>query len=339
LWAHVCVLALGCLAAACASHRPASLADRFVRQATDQDLEEPDLYDPIAADERGRAADAVPIVLSSEARAAAALVERTGFKPAESTGPTVETTNDALADALTSLSGAPSGDRHRRVGAEYRRLKVFDVARRHLDRAIGLNRRDAEAYDERARLWRDAGNPELALGDAHRAVSFAPGSATAHNTLGTVRYALGDGDGARQAFERVLALDASAAYAHNNLCYLAHLRGDDAGALEQCARALALAPDLSVAWNNLGLVHAAAGRMDQAREAFIAGSGRAHGLYNVGIAYLARREYGDAAEAFDAALREQPEMMDAVRRAAEARALADARDGGGAAVSLARSRK
>ena len=339
LWAHVGVLASVCLAAACASHRPASMADRFVRHASKADLQDQDLYDA-AADPSAAAIDPWAAMLASrEVAAATAAVAQTGFRSAESNGAVLETTNPNLAKALADLEGAATAAAHRRAGVAYRRLDVFDVARRHLDRAIALDPRDAVAYDERARLWRDAASPDVALGDAHRAVYFAPGSATAHNTLGTVRYALGDRSGARLAFERVLAIDPAAAYAHSNLCYLAHLDGDDARASGHCAKALEISPDLTVAYNNLALVHAAAGRMADARNAFMAAADPATGLYNLGIAHLARREYDDAADAFDAALREQPAMADALRRSAEARALAAARDAGGTRESLARSRK
>ena len=41
------------------------------------------------------------------------------------------------------------------------------------------------------RVWRDWGLPALALGDAHRAIYYAPQSASARNTYGTVMQALG----------------------------------------------------------------------------------------------------------------------------------------------------
>jgi Flp pilus assembly protein TadD len=84
-----------------------------------------------------------------------------------------------------------------------------------------LNPRSAAAFDELARIWRDAGVPNLALPDATRAVYFAPTSAEAHNTLGTVLAMLGQLELARREFGRALALDPGAEYARTNLCRLA----------------------------------------------------------------------------------------------------------------------
>jgi tetratricopeptide (TPR) repeat protein len=302
------------------------MADRFIRHASEEDLKEPDLYvgEAPLREDSGRLAGSGAAELSPESadldEPAPPPVET--IRAVEHTGPTVETTNAALARTLAAMTAAPTAGAYRLAGAEYRRLGVFDRARTYLGRAIDLDPRDGAAFEERARVWRDEGWPAIALGDAHRAVSYAPESASAHNTLGTVRYSLGDLDGARIAFERALALDPAAAWAHSNLCYLAHLRGDDGAAVRHCERAIALAPDLSAAHNNLGLVHAASGRRAEALAAFTRAGGRAAGLYNLGIVHLARREYGEAVDAFTAALAEAPEMFDAWRRAKEARALA-----------------
>ena len=51
------------------------------------------------------------------------------------------------------------------------------------------------------------------MGDAHRAVYYAPQSAAAHNTLGTIMQALGQDEAARSAYELASALDPKAAYA------------------------------------------------------------------------------------------------------------------------------
>ena len=68
------------------------------------------------------------------------------------------------------------------------------------------------------------------LGDAYRSVYYAPSSATAQNTLGTVLGAMGAVADSRRAYERALALDPRAAYVLNNLCYLSFLEGAIAAA-------------------------------------------------------------------------------------------------------------
>ena len=102
---------------------------------------------------------------------------------------------------------------------------MLDAAYRNFNRAIALNPRDAAAYEGLAKVWRDWGLPALAVGDAHRATYYAPQSASARNTYGTVMQALGRDDDARAAYEPASRLDSKAAYAVNNLCYLAFSAG------------------------------------------------------------------------------------------------------------------
>src|SRR5204862_4118718 len=116
---------------------------------------------------------------------------------------------------------------------------------------------DAVAYDARARISRDWGFPNMAIDDAKRAVTYAPSSAAAANTLGTVFQALGNLGEAKRWYVRALALDPIAAYAQNNLCYTAVMMRDFS-ATATCRRAVAAAPDSKTARNNLALAYAAA---------------------------------------------------------------------------------
>jgi tetratricopeptide (TPR) repeat protein len=135
-------------------------------------------------------------------------------------GATVESQDKALAAALLRLVLIPTPDSHRAVAVEYRRLRILDAAFDHLTAATRLDPRDAAAYDARARIWRDWGAPELGMGDSTRAVFYAPGSAAAHNTRGTLLMAAGLREDAVREFEAALAIDPDAAYARTNLCRL-----------------------------------------------------------------------------------------------------------------------
>lgn len=130
---------------------------------------------------------------------------------------TVEATDLNLRDALAHLALAPSPSAHREVASHYSRLGIKDMAYEHLSHAIRLNKRDAAAYDARARLWRDLGLPHLGIGDAHRAVYYAKESPVVHNTLGTLLEALGLHEEARLTYEKAVALDPQAWYARANV--------------------------------------------------------------------------------------------------------------------------
>jgi tetratricopeptide (TPR) repeat protein len=135
-------------------------------------------------------------------------------------GATVEGQDPALSAALLLLTLSPTPAHHRAVADEYRRLRILDTAFDHLSAATRLDPRDAAAYDARARIWRDWGFPELGMGDSARAVFYAPRSAAAHNTRGTLLAAAGLKAEALREFEAAIALDPDASFARENVCRL-----------------------------------------------------------------------------------------------------------------------
>ena len=245
-WAGVLGLAL-VFSAACASRVPRSsqgLAGRFVTPAT-EDVAAQATFD--VAPVRGNGppsnaeVEAVPVVPI----------------PKVSPGPTLESENLVLKTALASLAVRESVAAHKLAAAAYWDVRIFDQAARHLSQAIRLQPRDARLFEERARLWRDAGALDRALSDAHRAIHLAPGLAEAQNTLGIVLYALGNVDAAGQRFARAVALSPGAAFAQSNLCFAALAGGALEQALMACDEALRIAPDFQAAQRNREQVEAA----------------------------------------------------------------------------------
>ena len=233
--------------------------------------------------------------------------------------PTMEERDPELAPELRLLSSAPSAELHCQVGERYRQRGVLDAAYEHFTQALALEPRNADAYDGLARVWRDWGLPHLGLADAHRATYYAPQSAAAQNTYGTLMQALGKYREARIAYDLATRLDPNAAYAVNNLCYLAFLEGKTELAIQRCTAALKLDPTLAAARNNLGLAFAAAGKLDLARKQFLDAGDRASGLYNLGIMYLAAGDKPRALAAFDEASRTRVTFALARERASQIR--------------------
>jgi len=230
---------------------------------------------------------------------------------------TVEATDPALAAALLAATAMPTPDTYREVAQEYRRLRVYDRAHDYLSAALKLDPKDAMTHDALARTWRDAGFPHLGVGDANRAVYYAPKSAAARNTLGTVLQAMGRRAEARTQYEIAARLDPMAGYAHNNLCYGWILEGDSSRALQACRRALSLDPESPIAHNNAGLAYALAGDLTAARESF-AHAGRAAAAYNSGVVNLAARNWDEASKDFLDAFAADPSLRSAAMRARQA---------------------
>lgn len=232
---------------------------------------------------------------------------------------TVEGHDAALSAAILAEQLAPSAEAHLHVAREYARLGILDFAHERVQRALDREPQLAAAHELMARIWRDWGQPGAALVHAHRAIHYAPASASARNTLGTVLDTLGRVPEARDAYRRAVALDAQAGWALNNLCYLEFRQGRFDEAREHCEAALRASPHLTQASNNLGLTQAASGDMAGAESAFMTAGDPASAHYNLGIVYLAARDYLQAAAAFEAAVQARPDFTAAKTRAHEAR--------------------
>ena len=239
---------------------------------------------------------------------------------------TLEAQDERLSAVLLVLAVAPRAETHRQAAIEYRRLGVLDKAHEHFSNAVRLDRSDAVSYDALARIWRDWGAAHLGLADAYRAVHYAPNSAAAANTLGTLLQAMENFEGAKLWYARAIHLDKNAWYALNNLCYAMVLTGE--AAINTCQAAVAAAPGAKakVAQNNLALAHVAAGDADSAKQWFRRASDPATASYNYGIAMMATRAYEEATAAFQEALRADPLFTLAATRARQARLAARAEE-------------
>ena len=232
---------------------------------------------------------------------------------------TLEAHDPALGAALLRLAGSRTAKHLDAVGDRYYDLGIRDKALEYYLEALRRDRTSVGALDGAARIYRDWGQLTHALGNAHRATYFAPRSAAAWNTLGTILQALDLQSDAAHAYRFALSLDRTAVYARSNLCYLALTTGDSNTALDECRAALAVDEAFTPARNNLGLLFAVAGDRGRAAETFRAATGEAAGHYNTGLVLLAQQDYAAAILAFEAAYRADPQLAPAHRFARAAR--------------------
>jgi tetratricopeptide (TPR) repeat protein len=303
----VLIAAGGLLYAGCVGHRPPSPADRFfLHKDAKKAMNKANAEEP-------------PSPSLEEAIGKLRQLMATARPTPKAAVATLETTDAILAAALKEATSVPTVDNLLEVGSAYQRHGLHDQAYTYYVRALNLAPRRAETHEALARLWRDWGLPQLGLGDAHRAVFYAPASASARNTLGTLLQALGLRQAARAAYATAIRLDGEAGYAFNNLCYLSFVEGNSAQAIAECRTALQFDPALAAAHNNLALTYAALGHAELARREFGAAGGAANTAYNMGMVYLAQRDYVSAADEFDTARAARPALADADRRARDAR--------------------
>jgi Tfp pilus assembly protein PilF len=227
---------------------------------------------------------------------------------------TLESGNRRLADAMRMQQKASTAESERRLAQEYFNVGVLDMALDHFRAVLKFNSRDPMAHEAVARIWRDWGYPHLGLASAYRAVFWAPNSASAQNTLGTVLLKIGSFDTARQRFQRARQLDPRAAYPVNNLCYLALLEKRAHLAVDLCQRAAALDGVTSTVRNNLAMAQATTGDLDGAFTTFEDGSSVAVAAYNQGLLLLAARQPDLARAAFMRARNADPTFAPALSR-------------------------
>jgi Flp pilus assembly protein TadD len=149
----------------------------------------------------------------------------------------LESVHPELRDATFRLRLQPTAAHHLLVARVYRRLGIFDTAHDYLERSLAVNGPTPEVHDALARLWRDWGEPGIALSHAHRAVYLAPAWTVARNTLATVLYALGRRLDARKQLEEAVARDPRATYVLDNLCVLYQAEGRTREAISVCRQA------------------------------------------------------------------------------------------------------
>jgi tetratricopeptide (TPR) repeat protein len=321
---RACVLAFAiCLAAGCATHRPADSGGPFIHRSQ-ASYADGATYDAPKADESSVRPQAPP---NQDTSKTAPDIPKTP-QPKSSDSPSLETTDDGLKALLAALKADPSAANYIAAAAAYHRLGVYDKAESDFQHALQIDSKSWAAADGIARVWRDWGFPQWGLPYAYRAVSNAPKSAVTQNTLGTLLFALGEPEAARTRFQNAVTIDPKAAWAQNNLCYVAFMLGESEPAIGHCAKALALEPLLATAHNNLALVYAAQGHDDMAKQEFARASETATAAYNMAMVHMARREYHDAVEPFESACHAEPQVAGACTWALEARRLAASKEAG-----------
>ena len=180
--------------------------------------------------------------------------------------------------ALKEEGGAGHAETHLLLGISLRELRFFPEAEKELQTSIGLDSKNAEAW----------------------------------NSLGVLRQMSAQGD-ALQAFAEACRLAPDRAEYHNNLGFAYYLVGQFPEAAASLRRAVTIAPDAQRFRNNLGFALGAAGEDEAAKEAFLATGSAAQATNNLGVIYERRGEVQRATESYAAAVALDPELEEAKR--------------------------
>jgi tetratricopeptide (TPR) repeat protein len=108
---------------------------------------------------------------------------------------------------IISGGAGPKGEALRNRGSAYADTEKFDLAIADETAAIGLNPRDAIAYNLRAWAYFESGKPGEALADVNKALLLDPKSADALDTRGRIYEAEGKRKEAAADFRKALEID------------------------------------------------------------------------------------------------------------------------------------
>lgn len=203
------------------------------------------------------------------------------------------------------------------------RLDFTEGKRDHAEKTLlDLVRRvpnNPDAAAALAQLYLVLGNREEALRYYERAATLRLNPVAELTAVGMLKSGFGDTAGAKQAYERTLALDADAGIAANNLAWLLAKEGQVDAALEAARRAEATLRGIPQALDTLGWMHYLAGHMSDAIRYLLAARDKTptnpiyH--YHLGMAYLGGGMVRDA----QAALRRSLDISESFEGADEAR--------------------
>jgi arylsulfatase A-like enzyme/Flp pilus assembly protein TadD len=186
-----------------------------------------------------------------------------------------------------------------------------------LTRALELNPKRGEAYNNRGHAYIKVGEYDKAIRDLDRAIEMIPGDSTIYNNRGLAYLRKNDYDRAIRDLNRAIELDPKHVDAYDNrgTCYLGKenykqaLRDFDK--VLKLTRALELNPKRGEAYNNRGLAYIKVGEYDKAIRdldraiEMIPGDSTIYN--NRGLAYLRKNDYDRAIRDFDKVLKLDPD--------------------------------
>jgi serine/threonine-protein kinase len=136
-----------------------------------------------------------------------------------------------------------------------------------LDRVLHLQPSSDDAHRRRGQLLLERGRVEEGLAELHRARDLRPGFWRNHYSLGLAFFDLGRYREAVSSWTRVTELQPDSAWGHLALGAAQQAAGDRRSAASNYRRSIDLDPSPQ-AWSNIGQVAYVEGRYDAAREAF-----------------------------------------------------------------------
>lgn len=152
-------------------------------------------------------------------------------------------------------------------GISYFELGKYDEAIDDFTKAIRLNPKDVEAYYNRGKIYGELGKYSKAIKDYSKAIMLNPKDADIHNNRGNAYVNIGNYNRAIKDYDRAIELNPKLAAAYNNrgILYIRNL-GHYNQAIMDFDRAIELNPEYAKAYYNRGNAYSGLGNRGKAIE-------------------------------------------------------------------------
>lgn len=198
--------------------------------------------------------------------------------------------------------------------------KQYVEAVEQLQRSAAIDPTNDQAYWNLAIVHMEMQRFDAARDDLQRAIQISPQIAGYHEKLGTVLMELEQWDQAREAFEAALAIDENLFKAYYKLGQIYERQDDAQHALESYTAAVQHGPRFIEAYRSLGRLYADLGYLGEAAQVLTSGlsvvienTEDEAGLHHLlGTVYQQQRNYDQAVDEFQDALRIEPGMQEAM---------------------------
>jgi len=149
-------------------------------------------------------------------------------------------------------------------GISYTANGQYNQAISDFNRALEINPKYAEAYNERGIVYDDKGQYDQAISDYTKAIEINPKFAIAYNNRGGVYDDKGQYDQAISDYTKAIEINPKLAEVYNNRAFAYYAKRQYDQAISDFNKALEINPKFAIAYNNRGLAYYAKGQYDEA---------------------------------------------------------------------------